>query len=202
MSISEKIYNLRKNKNMSQEELANVLKVSRQTISKWETGESTPDFDKIVPLCDFFGITTDELLKGDNRTLEKEVYKTHKKNRALTFSLCIALITIMTIMVVFLDEIGARDSIMVTAIMICVGLILIILVNYFLSNPLSEVPKVKTSKKENLINSIINTLTIMIYLIFSFTTSSWEYSWIIFIIAILLKKIISLILLLGSDKNE
>ena len=40
MNIGEKIYNLRKKKNMSQEELASVLNVSRQTISKWETGGS------------------------------------------------------------------------------------------------------------------------------------------------------------------
>lgn len=42
MSIGEKIYNLRKEKNMSQEDLANILNVSRQTISKWETGLSFP----------------------------------------------------------------------------------------------------------------------------------------------------------------
>ena len=60
MNIGEKIYNLRKKKNMSQEDLASVLNVSRQTISKWETGESNPDIDKIVPLCNFFEISTDE----------------------------------------------------------------------------------------------------------------------------------------------
>lgn len=42
MSIGEKIYSLRKSKNMSQEDLANVLNVSRQTVSKWETGLSFP----------------------------------------------------------------------------------------------------------------------------------------------------------------
>ena len=53
MSIGERLYNLRKERNLSQEDLANELGVSRQTISKWETGESSPDFDKIIPICDF-----------------------------------------------------------------------------------------------------------------------------------------------------
>ena len=56
MKIGEKIYSLRKKHNLSQEELANELNVSRQTVSKWEVGESCPDFDKIVPLysCNCF----------------------------------------------------------------------------------------------------------------------------------------------------
>jgi transcriptional regulator with XRE-family HTH domain len=64
MTVGERLYKLRKEKNISQEELANVLDVSRQTISKWETGESTPDFNKICPLCEYYGITSDELLTG------------------------------------------------------------------------------------------------------------------------------------------
>lgn len=65
MTIGERLYKLRKDKNISQEELANALDVSRQTVSKWETDQSTPDFDKIIPLCEFFGITSDELLTGN-----------------------------------------------------------------------------------------------------------------------------------------
>lgn len=61
MKLGEKLYELRKEKNLSQEEVANILNVSRQTVSKWETGGTTPDFDKIVPLCNLYGITTDEL---------------------------------------------------------------------------------------------------------------------------------------------
>jgi transcriptional regulator with XRE-family HTH domain len=62
MTVGERLLKLRKEKNMSQEDLANVLDVSRQTVSKWETGESMPDFNKICPLCEYFGITSDELL--------------------------------------------------------------------------------------------------------------------------------------------
>ena len=47
MNIGEKLYELRKEKNLSQEEVAEKLNVSRQTVSKWETNQTTPDFDKI-----------------------------------------------------------------------------------------------------------------------------------------------------------
>ena len=66
MTIGERLLKLRKEKNISQEELANELDVSRQTISKWETDQSQPDFDKIIPLCEFFNITSDELFKEVN----------------------------------------------------------------------------------------------------------------------------------------
>ena len=79
MNIGEKIYNLRKKKNLSQEDLANILNVSRQTISKWETGESNPDIDKIVPLCNFFEISTDEFLKGRDIVYEKKLDKEKRK---------------------------------------------------------------------------------------------------------------------------
>ena len=49
MNIGEKIFELRKSRNLSQEEVAEKLNVTRQTVSKWETNQSTPDFDKIVP---------------------------------------------------------------------------------------------------------------------------------------------------------
>ena len=50
-NLGEKLLELRKAKNLSQEEVAEKLNVTRQTVSKWETNQSTPDFDKIVPLC-------------------------------------------------------------------------------------------------------------------------------------------------------
>jgi len=63
MSLGNKLLNLRKEKGLSQEEVAEKLNVTRQTVSKWETNQSTPDFDKILPLCDLFEISPNELLK-------------------------------------------------------------------------------------------------------------------------------------------
>lgn len=62
MEFHNKLYNLRKQKGLSQEELANRLNVSRQTISKWEVGDSTPDMEKLIAISDMFDISLDELV--------------------------------------------------------------------------------------------------------------------------------------------
>jgi len=63
MRIGEKIQILRKQKNISQEQLAEELNISRQAVSKWETGECLPDMENIVLLSSIFGVTTDYLVK-------------------------------------------------------------------------------------------------------------------------------------------
>ena len=60
--ISKRLTKFRKAAKLSQEEVADKLSVSRQTVSKWETGQSTPDFDKIAPLCELYNVSSDELL--------------------------------------------------------------------------------------------------------------------------------------------
>ena len=62
MNLGKKILELRKKKGFSQEELGDVIQVTRQTISNWEAGLSTPDMDSIVALAKEFQISTDELL--------------------------------------------------------------------------------------------------------------------------------------------
>ncbi len=61
MNLNEKLIELRKEKGLSQEKLAELLNVSRQAVSKWETSESQPDLPKLLLLCDVFGVTLDEL---------------------------------------------------------------------------------------------------------------------------------------------
>lgn len=63
MSLAEKIFSLRTARSMSQDDLAEKLEVSRQSVSKWETGQSTPDLDKIIRLSDLFGVTVDQLVR-------------------------------------------------------------------------------------------------------------------------------------------
>lgn len=67
MNFNEKLISLRKSKGLSQEELGAQLKVSRQTISKWESAQSYPDFQRLVLLSDYFGLTLDELVKGSGK---------------------------------------------------------------------------------------------------------------------------------------
>lgn len=69
MILGEKIALLRKKNNYSQEDLANELGISRQSVSKWESGNSIPDLDKIIKMSSLFGVSTDYLLKDE---LEEE----------------------------------------------------------------------------------------------------------------------------------
>lgn len=72
MKFNEKIIMLRKNKNLSQDELGNELGVARQTISKWELGETTPEMDKLIKISKFFEIGLDELIKDSESNIEIE----------------------------------------------------------------------------------------------------------------------------------
>ena len=61
MSVGSRIFELRMSKNLSQSALADMLDVSRQSVSKWETDSAVPDLDKLIKLCDVFDVTLDEL---------------------------------------------------------------------------------------------------------------------------------------------
>ena len=64
MNMADRIRDLRKQKGISQEELADKVGVSRQAVSKWESEQSTPDLDKIIIMSEYFEVTTDYILKG------------------------------------------------------------------------------------------------------------------------------------------
>lgn len=70
MTIAEKITHLRVSQDISQEKLATLLNVSRQAVSKWESGESLPQIDKVVELCNLFKISADDLL-NDNVVIHR-----------------------------------------------------------------------------------------------------------------------------------
>ena len=65
MILAEKITYLRKQKEWSQEELADQMEISRQSVSKWESGASIPELDKIIRMSMIFGVSTDFLLKDE-----------------------------------------------------------------------------------------------------------------------------------------
>ncbi|NBI10310.1 XRE family transcriptional regulator [Colidextribacter sp. OB.20] len=89
MTLAEKILSLRTEKGMSQDSLAEKLEVSRQSVSKWETGQSTPDLDKIIKLADLFGVSVDELVREGERPQPPEppqpqVVYVEREKRGLT----------------------------------------------------------------------------------------------------------------------
>lgn len=66
MKLAEKLFELRKEKGWSQEKLAEKINVSRQSISKWESGQVLPEIEKIIELSKIFQVTTDYLLLDEN----------------------------------------------------------------------------------------------------------------------------------------
>ncbi|WP_367006698.1 helix-turn-helix transcriptional regulator [Streptococcus sp. ZY19097] len=69
--LAQQIRTLRTSKNLSQDELAEKIYISRQAVSKWENGEATPDIDKLVQLAEIFGVSLDYLVLG--KEPEKEI---------------------------------------------------------------------------------------------------------------------------------
>ena len=65
MEFNEKLQNLRKEKGLTQEELAEILYVSRTAVSKWESGRGYPSIDSLKDISKYFGVTIDDLLSGE-----------------------------------------------------------------------------------------------------------------------------------------
>lgn len=73
MSLGNNISFLRKQKKLTQEQFAEIMKVTRQTISRWESDEVTPELDKLVEICSFFSCKLDELVRND-MSAKDEIY--------------------------------------------------------------------------------------------------------------------------------
>lgn len=72
MDMAERIQYLRKSKGISQEQLAETLGISRQAVSKWESGQSSPDIEKLIAMSELFDTTTDYMLKGTEQKDEPQ----------------------------------------------------------------------------------------------------------------------------------
>ena len=89
MEFNEKLQELRKHKGLTQEELAELLFVSRTAVSKWESGRGYPNIDSLKAIARFFGVTIDELLSGDEllTIAEKDTEQKENHIRDLVFGL-------------------------------------------------------------------------------------------------------------------
>lgn len=79
ISLGEKIRDQRKRSGLSQEQLAQKLNVSRQAITKWETNKGVPDISNLIAISDEFGLSLDELIKGDNVVKKKLISDSSSK---------------------------------------------------------------------------------------------------------------------------
>ena len=80
MDLGSRIKEARERQNLSQDELAEKMNISRQAISKWETGKSYPDIEKILKLSDIFNLSLDELVKGDKTFQENLIMESRDNN--------------------------------------------------------------------------------------------------------------------------
>lgn len=71
MNIDRQIQAIRQKNNLTQERLASDLAVSRQAVSKWESGRAIPDIENLMYISDLYGVSLDELVKGDERVVRK-----------------------------------------------------------------------------------------------------------------------------------
>lgn len=111
MNFGENLQTLRKIKNYSQEDLADKLQVSRQAVSKWESGTGFPETEKLISICDLFDCSMDELVKGKisiDSNSEKEEYDSFINKFGKNISIAIMLILIGTILL--LTIIGFNEN--------------------------------------------------------------------------------------------
>lgn len=203
MTIGERLLKLRKEKNISQEELANELDVSRQTISKWETDQSSPDFDKIIPLCEYFGITSDELLTGNVNI--KEAKQTNIK---INFARNIAIAVMMYIIGIASLILCAAQfeqpiiGLTIMFVLIAVGTGMLIFNGVYYSRESEEKKTTKERTIQKQVTNIIDIIGVTIYLLVSFLTGAWHITWIIFLIVGVVDEIAKLIMNLNSKSDE
>jgi transcriptional regulator with XRE-family HTH domain len=76
MELHEQIKKYRTERNLSQEELAETVYVTRQSISNWETGKTYPDIHSLLLLSSFFNVSLDQLIKGDIKVMKREINET------------------------------------------------------------------------------------------------------------------------------
>lgn len=136
MKFEENLRELRKQQGLSQEELAEKLGVSRQSISKYENGSVYPELDKLMVLCELFHCTMDDLLKGDVKEkglLRKEVYEKHENQMSIMMSLGVGLILLGMSCYCFFEP-GQEDYRMDTVFLIFVAFAVMIFVYFGMAN--------------------------------------------------------------------
>jgi transcriptional regulator with XRE-family HTH domain len=107
MSFGQKLLSLRKAKGLSQDELGSQIKVSRQTVSKWELGETTPEMDKLILISELFNISLDELIKGkstsdvNSKDVDTSEAKLHKPPKGV-YDIILLLVKIFSV-ILFID---------------------------------------------------------------------------------------------------
>ncbi|MBR5662350.1 MAG: helix-turn-helix domain-containing protein [Bacilli bacterium] len=208
MTLGERLTELRKKKNLSQEEVAEKLNVTRQTVSKWELDQSTPDFDKIIPICKLYNITSEELLTGrkkdvNNDNIEYSLMTDEeiKKKTAIAISTSVGLFILSVIWIIIGSSIKfISDEVLVGIFLLIagVGVVNIIYRLSVLPDKSGKQEKKERRKRIHKYDDAIAVLFVIIYLLVSFITGAWNITWILWIVYALVCEIVHIVL----DKNE
>ena len=217
MSLGEKLLKLRKKKGLSQEEVADILHVTRQTISKWETDQSMPDFDKVVPICNLYEISTEELFHDEVST-PREVeevrientttYQNYNRKKALFTTVAVMLYILSVVVIIFFSTVLRSPIVGVCVFFIVIAVATGLLIYIEMMKPFTnEKKKEKVLTREDRlykrITSVLALFVLAIYLIVSFLTMAWGVTWILWIVYALLTEIIKLgFSLKGVDIHE
>ena len=206
MSLGEKLLSYRKKKGLSQEEVADILHVTRQTVSKWETDQSTPDFDKIVPICDLYGVSTEELFRengggGTETNLKSDDLSSieYHKKKALYTTVAVMLYILSVVVIIFFSVVLRSPIIGVCVFFLVIAIATGMLIYIEMTKPLDKNHVVKrkiVTKEDRLykqITSVLALLVLAIYLIISVLTMRWDITWILWIVYALLTEIIKLV---------
>lgn len=117
MNIGRKIQELRKISGMTQEQLAEKLNISRQTVSKWEAGGTLPDLESTLTLCRIFHISLDDLLEEEKKTQHKEdritiedLARINRHSRKITLLFISGLLFIMIAFTIFSIILAVRSA--------------------------------------------------------------------------------------------
>ena len=99
MEISEKLKEARQKIGMTQDQIAEKIMVSRVTVSNWENGKSLPDIVSLISLSDLYGISLDELVKGDSKMTEKvkKDAKDAESNKRLILTVAVLIIAVLLV---------------------------------------------------------------------------------------------------------
>lgn len=208
MTIGTKIQTLRKQRGLSQEQLAEALGVSRQAVSKWEAEQSVPDIDKIILICDYFGVTTDHILRNteshqaeqepepqpdslmQNNTSQNEVNAEEKKKAALLLAVAIMLYIISVVPPILIDD-AAGSALMFVMVAVATGIIVYrsILNSRNKSEEETE-PKQPENSKLKAVKNSVRALSVVLFFVISFLSGAWYITWLVFPITVAINNII------------
>lgn len=165
MKFGDKLIALRKKKGLSQEELAEKLSVSRQSVSKWESNNTYPETDKIVQICNIFECSMDDLI-NDNITDITKIERKNKNNINVIVDSFLDFITKTINMFSRMSFISGFkcviEMVIITIIMITLGLIIINFSRYFFGfYPFDSIKGIE------IINGILRNVLMIIWTIIS-----------------------------------